>query len=202
MFTSRSELRLSLREDNAFLRLYRDAYSLGLMDKKTFIQIKDTKKRIKSELSRLKKDKICPCVEVNRFLKNKGYPGLRKPISFYELLKRPGIQYKDLAKLSYSLAGLGEREVAQIEIEAKYEGFIKREKKQLKEIEKIGRVKIPKDINYKDICGLSKEIREKLTSFKPKNLKQAFDIPGVTIASIILLLNYINRLGKNGKKNL
>lgn len=196
MFTSRSELRLSIRQDNAFLRLYKDAHSLGLMDKKTFEAIRDKEARIKREMFRLKKTKLFPSAKINTVLKKIGEPCLKSPVSFYDLLKRPNIQYKTLAKLSYSPAELDAVEFGQIEIEAKYEGFIKREKAQLREIERINRVKIPAEINYNNISGLSKEIKEKLSAYRPRTLKEAFNIAGVTAASISLLLNHISRLNK------
>lgn len=198
MFTSRSEYRLLLREQNAVYRLFRKAYNLGLLGEEVYKKIKEKQERINKEIHSLRISKLKPSPKVVEFLRTKRCGSIKNVLSFYELLKRPAIKYKDLEKLGYSSGLFSRDEIDEVEIEVKYEGFIRRQEQALREFEKIDRIKIPADIDYSQINGLSKEIREKLSLYKPCTLAEAIRIPGVTPSAIMLLLNYINRCkGKN-----
>ncbi len=195
MFTSRSEFRLLLREDNALFRLYKSAYKLGTLRREEYQLIEEKLKKIKKEIERLKKTKVFPSAEVNQALSKLGTSILKKPLSYSELLKRPQLHYRDLESLGFmkdlSKVDLAEDEIEQVEIEIKYEGFIKRELSQAQELKKLEKVKIPSNLDFAKIPGLSREIIEKLKKFRPSNLKEAYQIPGVSPSAIIILLRKI-----------
>ncbi|MBN2120440.1 MAG: tRNA uridine-5-carboxymethylaminomethyl(34) synthesis enzyme MnmG [Candidatus Omnitrophica bacterium] len=193
MFTSRSELRLSLREDNAPFRLFKDSYKLGLISRRDFSIIEEKLHRIKNEIDRIKKVKIYPSKQTNKVLRSLGEADLAKVDSGFNILKRPKLTYPDLAKLGCGLGLKDRSEVDQVEIEVKYEGFIKRETQQARELKKLARIKIPKGIDYSKLSGLSREIVEKFKYFKPKTLKEASNIPGVTPAAVLILLAYLKK---------
>jgi len=171
LFTSRAEYRLQLREDNAFERMGKYGLKYGLIDKKIFDkQIRKIRKRKKIiEELRLKKAKY----------KGKGY-------SLYHLLKMPEHNFSDIERI-FGKEIVKKRDlsdISYIEASVKYEGYIKIQEQNIKKLNKLEKIKIPKNINYDEVKGLSTEVREKLKKFKPENLKQAIKISGVTPASI------------------
>jgi len=191
MFTSRSEFRLLLREDNAIFRLHRLSYKLGLLSRGDFLTIEDKLQRVKGEIERLKKERFYPTKQINKALLGLATAPLNKVTPAFDVLKRPQVLYRDLEGLGYSLELKRGDEVDQLEIEVKYEGFIKRQSSQAEELKKLDRVKIPRDINYSRIPGLSREIQEKLKNLSPATLREAQDIAGVTPAAILILLRYL-----------
>ncbi len=188
MFTSRSELRLSLRESNADLRLGKYAYGMGLIDRKDYEMIIRKHQLIDKEIKKLKSTKIF-------------FKGTKRTI--YEILKMPQTSYDDFKKYIGSDLddSLAKREV---EIIIKYEGFIKREEQSLKFFDNFKKIKIPSNINFNYIPSLSCEIREKLSKFRPESLEEALRISGVTPAAVLHILNYINRRRKedDGSKSV
>ncbi|MCM8798730.1 MAG: tRNA uridine-5-carboxymethylaminomethyl(34) synthesis enzyme MnmG, partial [Candidatus Omnitrophica bacterium] len=122
--------------------------------------------------------------------------GLKKPIPLANLLKRPEIDYLKLQELDKNIKEIPSDVVKEIEIEIKYEGYIQKEKEEVRRLGKIEKIKIPADLDYYKISGLSREIREKLSKFKPLTLREASIIPGITPAAISLLWVYIQKLAR------
>lgn len=195
MFTSRAEYRLILREDNADLRLTEKAYSIGLAGEARYQEVEAKKRAIEKELARLKEVKIFPNSRTNKKFSESGWVTLRSPISLAELLRRPEISHSDL-KLFDKKSGEVPLEVAeQVEIQIKYEGYIKHQKQEIEKFKKLENRKIPAGINYEEIVGLSNEVREKLSKIRPGSLGQASRISGVTPAAIAILMVHMKRMG-------
>lgn len=195
MFTSRVEYRLILREDNADLRLRAAGYSLGLVSKKEYWIFLKKNMDIKKGVEALKKIRLKPG-QVDAILKKRGLLETGKSVTLEELLKRPELCWKDIKDLKElkKLHFLKNSEVIfQIEIEIKYAGFIKRQREEVARFQRIEKIRIPQELNFKNIGGLSKEIIEKLDKFKPVSLGQAARISGVTPAAISFLMVYLHK---------
>ncbi len=177
MFTSRVEYRLILREDNADLRLSKFGFELGLVNKSTYDRVKEKQRKVEEGIADLKQKKIT---------KN------GKKISLYQLLKRPGFKIEDLKEYFSSDYSFGALKC--IEVEVKYEGFIARQNSDVKNFKDLEKIKIPPSLNYNGIPGLSGEIVEKLSKFKPLNLGQAGRISGVTPVAITILMVYLKKI--------
>lgn len=196
MFTSRCEYRLLLREDNADLRLQEFGYKFGLVRRRDWERVKNKKRIIEKELNYLKKKIIKPTAEVQKIFKKWGLPSLKKPITLAELLKRPQIEYIRLRELDKHREELPLEIAKEIEIEMKYEGYIQRQREEAYRMEKIEKIKIPPDFEYSKIPGLSREVVEKLSKFKPLTIGEASRIPGITPVAVSLLWVYLQRLRK------
>lgn len=192
MFTSRAEYRLLLRQDNADLRLMEKGFNLGLINKEQFNQFTARKAAIEAEIKRIKSARIKPHI-INPVLEKLGGTPIKEDTSLYKLLKRPEVRYKGIAKVSPSKNRLSPDVENQVEIQTKYEGYIRRQAEQAERFKKIEEKKIPEDFIYRGIPGLSKEIVEKLEDIKPLNLGQAGRIPGITPAAISLLMVAVER---------
>ncbi|HKQ33477.1 MAG TPA: tRNA uridine-5-carboxymethylaminomethyl(34) synthesis enzyme MnmG, partial [Thermodesulfobacteriota bacterium] len=186
MFTSRAEYRLVLREDNADIRLGETGYRIGLLDEGSFERFHNKKKTISEELQRLGDIKIMPSPSVNTILSGLGSSPLKKPQSLKEILRRPEISYADLALITGSghETAPGEDFIAQIEMEVKYEGYIKLQVEHIAKFRKLEELSIPGDFSYEGIPGLSREIVQKLSNVRPGSLGQASRISGITPAAI------------------
>lgn len=195
MFTSRAEYRLLLREDNADIRLYEKGYALGLHTDEEIGRFLDKKNSIREELNRLETTKLTPGSDINRVLEELGTSPLKKPQSLKEILRRPEISYRDLGYLYQSspLREIGEDVISQIEMDAKYEGYIKRQKEQIDKFKKLENLRIPESFSYKDIPGLSREIVQKLSDVRPGSLGQASRVSGITPAAVSVLMVYLKR---------
>ncbi len=147
---------------------------------------------IEKELKRIKSTRIKPEI-INPVLKELGGSEIKEDTTLYQLLKRPEVRYIDIAKISLSNNGLSQDAANQVEIQTKYEGYIQRQSAVAEKFKKIEEKKIPEGFIYKGICGLSKEIAEKLKEVKPLNLGQASRVPGVTPAAISLLMVAIEK---------
>lgn len=199
MFTSRVEYRLILREDNADVRLRPLGFGLGLIDKKGHKAIQKKIKEIKNGVSALKKEALKPSAAVNRSLKKWGTVALKQNTFLDALLRRPQVSIRNLLKASKIKLPYSDDVVDGIEIEIKYEGFIQRQREEVERFNCIDKIKIPPKIDFKRIPGLSHEIGEKLSLFKPHTLGEASRISGVTPAAISLLMIYIKKLHREQK---
>jgi len=197
MFTSRAEYRLVLREDNADMRLGELGYKIGLLKEEDYAKFATRKKAVADELSRLESIKVVPNSEINEILIRLGASAIKKPHSLKELLRRPEISYRDLVffESNGNQSLITEDVVSQIEMDIKYEGYIKRQMEQIEKFKKLEDYVIPQSFSYKNIPGLSNEIIQKLTSVQPNSLGQATRISGVTPAAISVLMVYLKRNG-------
>ncbi|MGO5073723.1 tRNA uridine-5-carboxymethylaminomethyl(34) synthesis enzyme MnmG [Clostridium sporogenes] len=193
MMTSRAEYRLLLRQDNADLRLTELGYKIGLVKEDRYNKFRYRKKNVEDEVERLKSVQITGKREINEFLLEKGSAELKKPISLYELIKRPELDYFKVEHLDDKRPNLSDDEKEEINIIAKYEGYINKQLEQVEQFKKYEDRLIPKSINYPDIKGLRLEAIQKLEKIKPINIGQASRISGVSPADISVLLIYMER---------
>lgn len=191
MMTSRAEYRLLLRQDNADFRLTEIGYKAGLVTEERYSKFLERKKAIESEIERLKQLQITNKTENNEFLVSLGSTELRKPISFYELIKRPEVDYFCLESLDPERATYPENVGEQINIIAKYEGYINSQLDQVNQFRKFEKKILPKELDYTEVKGLRTEAIQKLNNIKPVSIGQASRISGVSPADISVLLIYL-----------
>ncbi|MGQ9608132.1 MAG: tRNA uridine-5-carboxymethylaminomethyl(34) synthesis enzyme MnmG [bacterium] len=197
MFTSQAEHRLILREDNADLRLMDFGYKFGLIPEETYRKLSFKRKQIEEEIKRLENTRIIPTAEVRQKLKEIGTAEINIPFTLIELLRRPEISYDGLDKLSPAPNGILNETKEQVTIQVKYEGYIRREWAQIKQSRGLESWKIPDDLDYETIHGLSKEAREKLSKVRPISLGQASRISGVTPADISVLSIVLSQMKRS-----
>jgi tRNA uridine 5-carboxymethylaminomethyl modification enzyme len=192
MFTSRAEYRLVLREDNADLRLTEIGHKIGLVNGRKNKKILKKKEVINKELGRIRKTRVSPTEEINKKIKSWGSSIIERTVSVEELLKRPEVSYYKLMELTKYFDNKITSEVAfQVEIETKYQGYIKRQLKEIEKFRKIEEIKIPPNLEFSSVPGLSREVKEKLSAFNPVSLGQASRISGITPAAISILRVYL-----------
>jgi tRNA uridine 5-carboxymethylaminomethyl modification enzyme len=191
MFTSRAEYRLLLREDNADLRLCEIGHELGLLRADTLNANRERKKQIQEEIQRIKKAVVKPLPIVNDYLTNKGTPPITNGIHLAQLLKRAELHYDAVETLVPPDNSLHNDVTRQVEIEIKYEGYIQRQLQEIEKFRHLEQVKLPEEIDYGTIHGLSSELKEKLTAIRPASLGQASRIDGMTPAAISVLMIYL-----------
>jgi tRNA uridine 5-carboxymethylaminomethyl modification enzyme len=191
MMTSRAEYRLLLRQDNADLRLTPIGYKSGLVTEERYERFMTRKNNIDSELERLKNLQITNKQEVNQFLESLGSAELRKPISMYELIKRPELSYFSVAELDKDRPELPYDIGEQVDIVAKYEGYIEKQLEQVAQFKKFENRRIPEDIEYSNVNSLRIEAVQKLSKIRPISIGQASRISGVSPADISVLLIYL-----------
>lgn len=190
MLTSRAEYRLLLRQDNADLRLTEKGYQIGLVTEERYRKMLAKKKMIEEEMERLASVTVTPREEIQEALRRLGTAELRQSMPLLDLLRRPEIKYDDLFTIMPSLERLSlpEEVVEQIEIQVKYDGYIKKQLAQVERFQKLEQRQIPPDFDYDAIKGLSTEGRQKLKQIRPTSVGQASRISGVSPADISLLL--------------
>ncbi len=193
MMTSRAEYRLLLRQDNADLRLTKIGHEVGLISDERYQRFLKKKENIEKEIKRLKKTTVKPTKEVNKMLESKGTTPLTTGSKLAELLKRTEIKYEDLAQIDNNMPKLTQQESQEVEIQVKYEGYIKMQEAQVEKFEKLEKKLLPEEIDYEKIKGLSLEARQKLNKFKPRSIGQASRISGVSPADISVLLITLNK---------
>ena len=201
MMTSRAEYRLILRQDNADVRLTEKGYKVGLVKEERYKRYIEKKTKVDEEINRLQNTIITPKDETNEFLESIGSVPLKTPTSIYDLLKRPEVKYDDIKSLDIERPEISELVKTQVEIEIKYEGYIKKQLKQIKQFKKMENKKLSEDINYDNIEGLRLEARQKLSKLKPESIGQASRISGVSPADVNVLLIYLEQQRRTKSKD-
>ena len=194
MMTSRAEYRLLLRQDNADLRLRKIGYEAGLVTEEQYEAVCRKEQLIAQEIERLQGIKVGANAEIQKFLEGQGSTGLKTAASLAELVSRPELSYEAIAGIDKDRPKLPDDVVEQININIKYDGYIKRQLKQVEQFKKIEKKKIPVEIDYDDIKNLRLEARQKLKKLKPLSVGQASRISGVSPADISVLLVYIESM--------
>jgi len=188
MFTSRAEYRLVLREDNADLRLMEIGRRLGLIDDETYARFSMKKRLIAQEMERLQEIKLYPNPETQRIMKEIGTAPISQPMTLRDLLKRPEVSYRMIERFFPPSQEIPWQVKEQVEIQVKYEGYIRRQEEQIKQFRKMERMIIPPEFDYSKVKGISNEAREKLSRIKPRSIGQASRISGVSPADISTLM--------------
>lgn len=196
MFTSRAEYRLLLREDNADIRLTPTARKMGLINEKRWALFNEKQQGFQKELERLKAIRVNPkqIKEIDQMSKK---DDINK--TAFEMLKRPGVSYNKViqtigARESYNQKKLSDEVIDElVETEAKYEGYLKRQKREIENQEKYSNIKLPKGIDYSSLVGLSNEVKQKLDEYKPPTIGHAAQIQGVTPASLSVLVVHLKK---------
>jgi len=199
MFTSRAEYRLLLREDNAAIRLMGKGHELGLVPDDPYRELQDRIRQIEKGMRYLSSKVLYPTVETNRILAERGSPPIRKPMSFFHLLKRPDLRYDDLAVFGAELPAVGKTAAKQIEIEARYEDYIRRQAESIEKFRELERKLLPGDVDYFAIPGLSNELKCKLDAIRPSSIGQARRIPGITQAALAAVLVHLKKMELEAK---
>jgi tRNA uridine 5-carboxymethylaminomethyl modification enzyme len=192
MFTSRAEHRLLLRGDNADLRLSPLAYDLGLIDRERLAAVESKRERIAALRAELDGRRIYPSAVTNERLEHFGIEALSSPVSAYEVLRRPEVRYQQLAP-ALDLPAEAEEVVEQVEIEAKYGGYIARQQRAIERVRKMEHRRIPATLDYDSISGLRNEARQTLQRFRPATLGQAGRLAGINPADIAVLVIALER---------
>ena len=192
MMTSRSEYRLLLRQDNADRRLCPVGYRIGLVSRQRLRQVEEKYAAVEREIRRLEKTGIPGSAALNDLLTARGTAPVADGCRLIDLLRRPQVSYEDLRPFDPADPDLPPAVREQVEITVKYEGYIRRQEKQVEEFEKLERRRLPPDMDYSHIQGLRLEAREKLAALRPENLGQAGRISGVSPADVAALMVYLH----------
>ena len=197
MMTSRAEYRLLLRQDNADLRLRKKGYQVGLIDEETYQAVLRKEEAIQKEIERTEHATIGGTPEVQKKQEEKGSTLLKSGTTIAELIRRPELNYEDLAPIDKERPELPWDVKQQVEINLKYEGYIKRQLKQVEQFKKLEAKKIPEDLDYEKVGSLRIEARQKLGEYRPISIGQASRISGVSPADISVLLVYLEQYRRN-----
>lgn len=193
MMTSRAEYRLLLRQDNADMRLTGIGHEIGLIDDERYEKLLEKEKLIEEEVERMKKTTVGARAEVQELLAKYESTPLQSGTTLAELLKRPELSYETIKDIDKDRKELPEDVKEQVNIELKYEGYIKRQLRQVEQYKKLENKKIPEDIDYDDVYSLRKEAVQKLKELRPASVGQASRISGVSPADISVLLIYLGK---------
>ena len=191
MMTSRAEYRLLLRQDNADLRLTKLGYEIGLIDEERYQRLKKKKKQIQEEIDRVNHTNIGTSEEVQLLLEVYGSTPLISGIKLSELIRRPELNYQCLAPIDSGRKSLPYDVAEQVNINIKYDGYIKRQQRQVEQFKKLEDKRIPEDINYDEVHSLRIEAKQKLKEIRPASIGQASRISGVSPADVSVLLVYL-----------
>ena len=197
IMTSRAEYRLVLRQDNADLRLTERGYEVGLVKKDRYDRFLNKKEVVAAETERLSRTIIKP-EEINDYLESVGSTPVKNGISIMELMKRPQVTYDSLAFVDRDRPQLSEHQKTMMEVQIKYEGYIKKQEQQIEKFRKLEDRNLPQDFDYDSVEGLRIEARQKLNSFRPLSVGQASRISGVSPADINVLLIHLEKMRRRG----
>jgi tRNA uridine 5-carboxymethylaminomethyl modification enzyme len=194
MFTSRAEYRLLLREDNADLRLREKGRALGLVGDRDYQEFALKREKIQATMERLSRTVIHPSAGVNDRLGELGSSPIKNPVSLSELLRRPEISFRLLSFFAPDLASTAAEVAEEVEIQVKYEGYLRRQEEQVDKMRKLDQMKISPTLDYASISGLSTEVKEKLTRVKPVSIGQAARVSGITPAALSVLMIHLRKM--------
>ncbi|RAL23407.1 tRNA uridine-5-carboxymethylaminomethyl(34) synthesis enzyme MnmG [Thermoflavimicrobium daqui] len=200
LLTSRAEYRLLLRHDNADLRLTELGYEIGLIPEERYQRFVAKREAIEKEINRLRQTKVRPTPEVQAILKKMGTSPINNAIELAGLIKRPELGYQEILQMAPLAEAIPEEVAEQVEIQLKYEGYIKKALQQVAKMKKIEEKRIPDWVDYAKVAGISSEAREKLEKVRPISLGQASRISGVNPADISILMIHIEQGNKAVKK--
>ena len=195
MMTSRAEYRLFLRQDNADQRLTKIGYEIGLVSEERYEHLKEKEKMIAAEIERVNHVNIGTSEKVQKILEQHGSTALVSGTTLAELIRRPELSYEVLAEIDEERKVLPAEVIEQVNINIKYDGYIKRQQRQVEQFKKLENKKIPEEINYDEIQSLRIEAKQKLNAIRPASIGQASRISGVSPADVSVLLVYLG--GKN-----
>lgn len=196
MMTSRAEYRLLLRQDNSDARLTKIGYDIGLISKERYQSFVKKYENINNEIARVKATNIKPSEKVNALLEKCGTTPITTGMKLSDLIKRTELNYEILKEIDTERPDLSKEEQEEVNIEIKYEGYIKLQLEQIEQFKKLENKKLPENIDYEDIKGIRIEARQKLNKFKPTSIGQASRISGISPADISVLLIYLQTLNK------
>lgn len=201
LLTSRAEYRLLLRHDNADIRLREYGYKIGLIDEERYAKFHQKLRNIHNEIDRLKSIRINPIKTINDYLETIPSSPLRESVIALELLKRPEITYEHIIHMLNEEMRLTTEESEQVEIEVKYEGYIKKMLQQVEKFTKLEEKRIPEDIDYTKIPNLANEAKQKLSQVRPLTIGQAQRISGVNPSDIAILMVYLETYRRRGRND-
>ncbi len=194
MMTSRAEYRLLLRQDNADLRLTPKGYKVGLISRERYEKVKEKERLIREEIARMETIKVGAGRQIGEFLSRLGSQPLHTSTSLAELIRRPELDYDKIAPLDPDRKPLPRDVIEQVTINIKYDGYIRRQMKQVKQFKRLEGKKLPAEFDYSTISGLRIEAQQKLNLYQPESIGQASRISGVSPADISVLLVYMEQL--------
>jgi tRNA uridine 5-carboxymethylaminomethyl modification enzyme len=191
MFTSRAEYRLVLREDNADRRLSGIGEKLGLLDHAAMLRMRTKTSAVAGEISRMRAAVVADSPANQALLAEAGSSAMTQSMRAIELLKRPELSYAAVLRMSGLEDGLDLDAAAELEIEVKYDGYVKRQSESIERFSRLEDAAIPEWIDFRDVTGLSTEAKERLSNVRPRSLGQAARMPGITPAAVSLLAVHI-----------
>jgi tRNA uridine 5-carboxymethylaminomethyl modification enzyme len=198
MFTSRAEYRLVLREDNADRRLAATGERLGLVTDDAMLRMRIKTEAVSTELARMKSVVVADTPANQQMLASAGSSAMTQSLRAIELLKRPELSYATVLEMTGLEAALSSDEAAELEIEVKYEGYVRRQTESIERFRRLEEAPIPDWVDFATVTGLSMEVRERLSNLRPRSLGQAARMPGITPAAISLLAVHIRARHKRG----
>lgn len=200
MFTSRAEYRLLLREDNADLRLRELGHQIGLVPSAVYEKFEQKREAINRLLALLSGVRLNPKPEVKKTIEKLGLGTINQPVTLKDLLKRPGAALEDMVQLDNRLLSFNSEAIEQATILVRYDGYIQRQTAQIERVKHLEGAKIPEDLDYQGIPGLSNEVKEKLSRTRPVSLGQASRISGITPAAVTIIQIYLKKWEQDARQ--
>ena len=195
MFTSRAEHRLLLREDNADLRLTEKGHEIGVVGDARHGRAREKRRKIGETFSLLRGVRLKPARQTQRLLCENGFEAITNPVTLEDLLRRPGVCFDDVKRIHEGLRDVDGDIAYQVEVDVKYQGYTDRQLELVARTKKLDDRRIPRDLDYNEVSGLSREVVERFLRVRPSTLGQALRIPGVTPASITALMVHFKKKG-------